>query len=210
MFEGMAKPRNRIRTNDPAGLRNRLLDAAADAFQTSGYGATSIHDLIRSTGVTGGALHHHFPSKKSLALAVIDERVAADIATTWIERMAQAPSAAKGIVDIFGAVGAALEAQGSVSGCPLGNLASELSAGDEDFRTALARHYGQWRDAIMARIESDRSAGRAAYAHADAAGFADMVIALFTGALTVGKAEQSTGALRSAERQLRNWLSADL
>src|SRR4030095_9061208 len=57
----MAKPRNRIRTNDPVVLRNRLLDAAAGAFQSAGYGATSIHDLLRATGVTGGALHHHLP-----------------------------------------------------------------------------------------------------------------------------------------------------
>jgi AcrR family transcriptional regulator len=206
----MAKARNRIRTNNPVGLRNRVLDAATAAFQLSGYGSTSIHDLVRATGVTGGALHHHFPSKKSLAIAVIDERVAAEIASTWIERVQAAPSAARGIIDVFGAVGDALEAQGSISGCPLGNLASELSSEDEDFRTALAGHYDRWRDAISTRIRADQASGRAAYAGSDAAGFANVVIALFTGALTIGKAEQSTAALRSAERQLKAWMAADL
>jgi AcrR family transcriptional regulator len=206
----MAKARNRVRTNDPVGMRNRLLDAAARAFQAAGFGATSIHDLIRMTGVTGGALHHHFPSKKSLALAVIDERVAPDVASTWIDRMAEAPTAARGIVSVFAAVGDSLEAQGSVSGCPLGNLASELSAADDDLRAALAAHYEIWRDATAAKIELDRSAGRAAYAGEDAKGFANVVIALFTGALTIGKAEQSTAALRAAERQLRAWMAADL
>lgn len=206
----MAKARNRIRANDPVGLRNRLLDAAAAAFQSSGYGSTSIHDLIRSTGVTGGALHHHFPSKKSLALAVIDERVAADIAATWLENIRSAPSAAQGIIDVFDRVDDALEVQGSVSGCPLGNLASELSNEDEDIRGALSRHYEQWREAMAARIRSDQTAGRAAYAGSDPAGFANVVIALFTGALTIGKADQSTVALRSAAHQLRAWMAADL
>jgi AcrR family transcriptional regulator len=34
---------------------------------------------VRLAGVTGGALHHHFPTKKALALAVIGERVAAEL-----------------------------------------------------------------------------------------------------------------------------------
>ena len=205
----MAKSRNRVRTNDPVGLRNRLLDAAATAFQSAGYGATSIHDLIRTTGVTGGALHHHFPTKKSLALAVIDERVAAEVAATWIERVAGAETAARGIVAVFDNVATALEAQGSVGGCPLGNLASELARDDNDLRNALAGRYADWRQAIVARIEEDRDSGRAAYA-GDPAGFADVVIALFTGALTIGKTDQSTAALRGAERQLRVWMAADL
>lgn len=205
----MAKPRNRIRSNDPQGLRNRVLDAASAAFQSQGYDATSIHDLIRATGVTGGALHHHFPSKKSLALAVIDERIAAEVGSTWIDRVAEAPTAASGIVTVFERVADALDDQGSVSGCPLGNLASELALGDDELRGALAARYADWRGAIMAKVDADKAVGRAAFAP-DAAAFADVVIALFTGALTIGKAEQSTGALRAASRQLRSWMSADL
>jgi TetR/AcrR family transcriptional regulator, transcriptional repressor for nem operon len=206
----MARPRNRIRTNDPAGMRSRVLDAAASAFQSAGYAATSIHDLIRLTGVTGGALHHHFPSKKSLALAVIDERVAAEVASTWIEQVQSAPSAAEGIVLVFDAVANVLDAQGAISGCPVGNLASELSSADEDLRSAIGQRYAEWRDAIVAKIEADLANGRADYARDDALGFASNVIALFTGALTIGKAEQSTDALRAAARQLRNWMAADL
>ncbi len=206
----MGKASNRVRTNDPIGLRNRLLDAAAGAFQARGYEATSIHDLIRVTGVTGGALHHHFPSKKRLALAVIDERVAAEIGSTWVERVRDAPTAARGIIDVFEQVADSLDASRSVAGCPLGNLASELSSADEDLRAALAAQYGRWREAVVAKIEQDRTAGRGGYARDDLYGFADVVIALFTGALTIGKAEQSTKALRAAGTQLREWMAADL
>ena len=206
----MPKARNRIRTNDPVGLRSRLLDAAAGAFQSRGYGSTSIHDLIRETGVSGGALHHHFPTKKSLALAVIDERVAAEVGSTWIDRVAAAPTAAQGIVAVFDAVADSLERQASVAGCPLGNLASELSLDDDELRGALAGRYAAWRAAITERLKQDMATGRAAYAADDPAGFADVVIALFTGALTIGKADQSTGALRASERRLRAWMAVDL
>jgi len=64
------KPAGRSRTNDPAGVRKRVLDATAGAFQSRGYYSTSTHDIVREAGVTGGALHHHFPTKKALGLAV--------------------------------------------------------------------------------------------------------------------------------------------
>jgi AcrR family transcriptional regulator len=194
--------RSKIRTNDPAGLRNRVLDVAARSFQSSGFAATSTHDLVRAAGVTGGALHHHFPTKKALALAVIGERVAAELGETWVATVRDAPSAAAGILQAFDTVAAALDAQGCVSGCPLGNLALELSLADADLRDALASEYRVWRDAIADRIRRDQDEGKAAYAP-DPEAFANVVIALFTGAMTLAKAEQNTVALRAAADQLR-------
>lgn len=194
--------RAKIRTNDPAGLRNRVLDVAARSFQASGFAATSTHDVVRMAGVTGGALHHHFPTKKALALAVIGERVAAELGETWVAAVRDAPSAAAGILQAFDTVAAALDAQGSVSGCPLGNLALELSLADGDLREALAHEYRTWRDAIAERLRRDRDAGNAAYAP-DPEAFANVVIALFSGAMTIAKAEQDTAALKAAADQLR-------
>lgn len=194
--------RSKIRTNDPVGLRNRVLDAAARSFQSSGFAATSTHDLVRLAGVTGGALHHHFPTKKALALAVIGERVAAELGETWVATVRDAPSAAIGILQAFDTVAAALDAQGSVSGCPLGNLALELSLADADLRGALASEYRVWRDAIADRIRRDHEKGEASYAP-DPEAFANVVIALFTGAMTIAKAEQDTAALKAAADQLR-------
>lgn len=194
--------RSKIRTNDPIGLRNRVLDAAARSFQSSGYAATSTHDLVRAAGVTGGALHHHFPTKKALALAVIGERVATELGETWVATVRDAPSAAAGILQAFDTVGSALDAQGAVSGCPLGNLALELSLADADLRNALAREYRVWREAIADRIRRDQELGGASYAP-DPEAFANVVIALFTGAMTVAKAEQDSSALRAAADQLR-------
>src|ERR1051325_10404570 len=76
------QPTPRTRTNDPAGMRTRVLDVAATLFQEHGYHATSMHDVMAAAGVTGGALHHHFPSKKALGLAVIRERVVPAVAET--------------------------------------------------------------------------------------------------------------------------------
>lgn len=62
--------------------------------------------------------------------------------------------------------------------------------------------YRVWRDAITNRIRRDQEDGKAAYAP-DPEAFANVVIAMFTGAMTIAKAEQNTTALRAAADQLR-------
>jgi AcrR family transcriptional regulator len=104
----------RGRSNDPEAMRRRVLDVAAAAFQTRGYHSTSTHDIMREAGVTGGALHHHFPTKKALGLAVIRDRVAQAVEQTWIEPIRSAPTAAAGISQVFEQIAATIDARGTV------------------------------------------------------------------------------------------------
>ncbi len=120
------------RRNDPDGLRRRVLDAAFEVFQARGYHATSMHDLLRLSGLSGGALAHHFPTKKALALAVLRERVADAIDTTWIAPVRDAATTADGVAAVLAAIAGELRAQGGVRGCPLNNLASELALVDPE------------------------------------------------------------------------------
>jgi len=118
------------------GTRGRILDAAANQFQHRGYHATSVHDIMRIAQVPGGSVYHYFPTKKSLALAVIEERVAESLAEAWIEPLRKAPSASQGILSVFDAVAKSLSDR-AVLGCPVTNLALELSLVDPDFQNAL-------------------------------------------------------------------------
>ncbi len=151
---------NRTRQNDPEGLRARVLDAAADLFEVRGYHATSMKDLMQATGVSGGALHHHFPTKKSLALAVIADRVAPAVRRTWIDPIRAAPSLAKGITGVFAEIVSAVDARGRVAGCPLNNLALELVLSDADFRSAIDAVFVEWQSALVERIAGTRGGAR--------------------------------------------------
>lgn len=201
---------NKIRKNDPHGLRRRVLDVAARRFQSAGYGGTSMHDVAGEAAVTGGALYHHFPTKKDLALAVIGERVSAEVAETWILPVQAAATAAAGVLSVFEATADVLEARGAVSGCPLNNLALELSLADPDFRAAVAAEYGSWRQAIAERLQRDLATGGAGFAAADPVAFADMVVAMFSGAMAIAKADQRATALRSCAFWLRRLMATDL
>ncbi|MET9351369.1 ScbR family autoregulator-binding transcription factor [Streptomyces termitum] len=60
----MAKQERAVRT------RGTLIRSAAEIFDTDGFVAASISAISSRAGVSGGALHFHFPSKSALAEAI--------------------------------------------------------------------------------------------------------------------------------------------
>lgn len=53
--------------------RRKILDAAIEVFSEVGYAAAGWSTIIERTGMTKGALYHHFDSKESLASNIIEE-----------------------------------------------------------------------------------------------------------------------------------------
>ena len=51
--------------------RQQIIDAATLLFVRKGFYGTSIADLAKATGLTKGALYHHFENKDALFFAVI-------------------------------------------------------------------------------------------------------------------------------------------
>jgi AcrR family transcriptional regulator len=188
------------RVYDPIGTRGRILDVAAAAFQSRGYHATSMHDIMHDADATGGALYHHFSSKKALGLAVIRERVARDVEVTCIEPVRSARTAADGIFSVFERVVAELDGRKTILGCPLNNLALELSLADPEFRTAIEDLFERWRTAIVQRVRGDQTAGL--LNNVDAVAFATFVVASFSGAMAQAKAAQNPAPLKACAQQL--------
>src|SRR5436309_8618682 len=63
----MARQERAVRT------RRTILEAAGAVFDEYGYTSTTIALVLERADVTKGALYFHFPSKESLARAVLDE-----------------------------------------------------------------------------------------------------------------------------------------
>jgi AcrR family transcriptional regulator len=181
-------------------MRRRVLDVAARAFQACGYHATTTHDIMREAGVTGGAMHHHFPTKKALGLAVIRERVAQAVEETWIEPVRSARTVADGIGDVFARIAATLDDRGTVLGCPLNNLALELALADPEFQGAVQNVFEGWQAAITQRLRADQAAG--ALRNADPEGLATLIVASYSGAMAMAKANQSSEPLKRCAQLL--------
>lgn len=92
--------------------RARLVAEARRLFERDGYAATSTESLLAATGLTRGALYHHFRDKKDLFTAVCDSvhaelALAIDAATANIaEPEAQLLAGALAWVEAVSAPGA--------------------------------------------------------------------------------------------------------
>jgi AcrR family transcriptional regulator len=204
----MVQPPAGRRTNDPEAMRGRVLDAAAAAFQARGYHATSTHDIMRAAGVTGGALHHHFPTKKALGLAVIRDRIAPAVEETWIEPVIAAPTAAAGIRKVLADLAATIDARGAVFGCPLNNLTLELSLADPEFQHAFQTVFDRWRSAITQKLRADQAAG--GLRKVDPEGLGGFIVAACSGAMAMAKAKQNSEPLGTCAQHLAALMQFDL
>jgi AcrR family transcriptional regulator len=53
--------------------RRRILDAAAEAFADRGYHTTSVGEVADAAGITKPVIYDHFPSKRDLFVAVLEQ-----------------------------------------------------------------------------------------------------------------------------------------
>lgn len=194
------------RTNDPQGVRRRIVDTAYDAFVNQGYIATGMAELREKASVSGGAMAHHFPAKRELGLAVIRDRVAEAVRQTWIEPLHACADAPTAIDRIFEGIIDQLTHKGAVSGCPLNNMAMEISQHDPEMRDILSGVFGAWHDALSAKFQADIASGRVD--DLNPRSLATFVIATYSGAMAMAKARQDVGPLVDCQVELARLMAA--
>src|SRR5262249_24063527 len=69
--------------------RQLILRTAFEEFYRYGFQAGSLNRIIDQTGLTKGALFHHFASKQELGYAVVDEIIWPRFQATWVGPLAQ-------------------------------------------------------------------------------------------------------------------------
>lgn len=194
-----------VRVRNPEQTRERLLGAAFSEMYTNGYTAASVDRILEASGVTKGALYHHFGSKKALAQAVIDGMIREMVVESWLVPLGESTNAIDGIQACIRGQMEQLTPERIACGCPLNNLAQELSASDEDFRGQIDEVYGQWRGAIQEALERGREAGdvRADVNPADVAAF---VVASVAGIAGFAKSTRDVREARSSVHILCEYL----
>src|SRR5690349_18329101 len=78
---GSDRPQRRSNAERRAQTRALLIEAAIASLSELGYARTTTATIAARAGVTTGALHHHFPTKEDLFLAVLDQ-LSAEISET--------------------------------------------------------------------------------------------------------------------------------
>lgn len=121
-----------------------VLDAAVQCFWRRGYEATSIRDLIETTGVTGASLYNAFGDKRAFYRRALDHYVEGSIGERIRRCEAMAPREA--IEAFFGEIVKRSLDDEEHKGCMLVNTALDVVPEDPAFRGAVAD--------VLSRIEA--------------------------------------------------------
>ncbi len=195
--------RRAIRLRDPERTRERLLQAAFREVYRLGFQSASLDRILAAAGVTKGALYHHFDSKEALGYAIVDEVIAPDLRRSWLRPLESGDDPVDTLIDVVHNI--TVRPADVRGGCPLNNLAQEMSPLHAGFRKRLATVFDGWREAIASILRRGQAEGsvRREVEPDDAAG---LLIAMVEGYGSLAKNAQDPKVMKAGIRNIVGWL----
>ena len=192
---------------NPDRTRRIILEAAFQEIYRHGFQGMRLDDVVAATGLTKGALYHHFPNKQALGYAVVDDIIRDMIHQTWLAPLASSSKPLAEIIYFIGHLDSLLGGDIVTLGCPMNNLAQEMSPLDEGFRTRLDALYQEWRGGIQSALERTQQVGEIRQ-DVDCNKVATFVLAALAGCVGVAKNAQSPEQLQICGAGLIDYLES--
>ena len=189
----------------PDLTRQTLLEAAFAEIHRNGFQAASLAQILAETGLTKGALYHHFPDKKALGLAVVDEVIRPRLAAMMFAPLADTRQPLATMQALLTAKAAEDDPYVVKLGCPLNNLMQEMSPVDENFRQHLNDVFEAWVAVVAAALKRGKTAGEVRR-DVEAESTAFFIVSALEGCVGMSKNTQSVAAYRSCLAQLGRFL----
>lgn len=184
--------------------RKRILEAAFTEFYRRGFQGGSLNRIVAAAGITKGALFHHFHGKDALGYQVVEEVIRPFIEGWWIRPLNATDDPVRTLLDILGRL-AAESHEALCQGCPLNNLAQEMSPLDEEFRRRINAIYDAWRASLRGAFERAQAAGRVR-ADLSPDRTAAFIVAALAGMMGTAKNAQCCQLLRLASAGMEDYL----
>ncbi len=184
-----------------AETRGKILMAAFDEIYHRGFQSASLSNILKNTDTTKGALYHHFKNKVELGYAVVDEVIYTTLKANWIDPLKSTDDPIEVIQQILMESGNQMTEEDVRLGCPLNNLAQEMSPINEGFRQRITAIYEEWQDTIEAACERGKVSGKICE-DADSKQLGVLFVATLEGCLGLAKSTQSLDTLMSCGQGL--------
>lgn len=193
----MANTLAKRRPREPDVTRDKLLRAAFEEIYRRGFQAASLDSILAKAGVTKGALYHHFRDKASLGLAVVDEVVKGLLLERWLGPLRQSTGDPLTTLQQILRHRATHPGPNEIElGCPLNNLAQEMSPLDERLRRAINATFDAWRDGFARALERGQAEGLVRR-DVDAKRVAAFIVAAVEGSYGLAKNAKRAALVRS-------------
>jgi TetR/AcrR family transcriptional repressor of nem operon len=183
--------------------RQEILMAAFEAIHQNGFRSTGINEILSKTNVTKGAFYHHFSSKVALGYAIVEEVLTFMVDKMWLDPLEGAEDPIACMQEIF--LKTKVDKGSVILGCPLNNMAVEMSPVDEGFRKRVEKVYQHWVDGYTRVLEEGQTKG-SVRKELDAVNSANFIVSAFAGCRSRAKNAQSVKVLVRCYEQLNLYL----
>src|SRR5690242_12384103 len=192
----------------PEETRHRILMAAFTEFYTNGFQGASLNRLVEAAGATKGAVFHHFDSKNDIGYAVLDDVIRPLLIQRWIEPIKLSADPIGDLQRTFRRyLNEDIESGNYVYGCPLNNLAQEMSPLDRGFHQRINALYDLWRDAYAQALERAIQAGSVKPSVSPSAAAA-LIVSAQMGVWGSGKSSRDARVMRQAAQGVCDYLES--
>jgi TetR/AcrR family transcriptional repressor of nem operon len=194
-------------TRNPDQTRSRLVQAAFKEIYENGFQGMRIEEILERTGLKKGALYHHFHSKADLAYAVIDEVIDSYLENDWIKPLQAFENPVDGLKHVIWQKADTDSVDMVVNGCPLNNLAQEMSPLDREFQKRIDRLFKKWISGFAAVLEKGKLNGTVRK-DIDTEATATFLVAILEGSVSLAKASQDIKTLHQCGYGIEQFLES--
>lgn len=183
--------------------KERILRTAFQLFHEQGFHATGVATIVREAGINPGSLYHFFEGKDQLLLQVLEFALAylGPAVMEPVERKTSDPI--ERIYALLGQYREGMMHNGCRMGCPIGNLALEVSDGNVAARSLIHRNFENW----VKRVEGWLvEAGDRLPLDVERAKLARFILTVMEGGLMQARAANNLGAFDDSVAVLRDHL----
>lgn len=165
------------RSRRAAATKERIVRAAASAFDRRGYLGVNLNDVVVELGLTKGALYYFFPAKEDLAVEIVRRHVAAAEALAE-DTAAGVDNRLDALIDITRRMARRYQTD------PIAGAGSRLSTERALISADLPPPFVGWTDRMTRMIRAGKARGEVG-AHIRPKATAEVLVAFLHGAQTM-------------------------
>lgn len=196
---------------DGSITRNKIIDAAMGLALKQGHVATSVDEVIEAAEITKGTFFYHFPSKKDLAVALIEKFSAVELQILE-ENMEKANKLSKDplqqlliFVGLIQELHAQLE-EGHI-GCLYASYSYENQLVDKDLLALATDTLTEWKDQLSEKIQEIMEAYSPRFS-VDPDELADMFLVTLEGAYVMTRVMHRPDIVQTHLEQYKTYLES--
>jgi len=188
-----------------ASTKQRIIEAAAKLMYLKGVNGTSVDDVLGASRTGKSQFYHYFSSKESLVKELIGYHLAS-LPTASEERLQQLGSLS-GIDQWLDKILENYHNGYYEAGCPIGNLASEMSSQSEDLRLDLQSTFAHWESCLTQGLRRLKAQG-VLQVSVSPDSLAMFCVAAIEGSLLLAKTTKNAAPIEATIHQLKAHLRA--